>query len=116
MPITEDNIGLKVKLFHKVSVSKTYEFVNPLAVINPSNVRILMKIDYAGAPRLQRAPLSSGFPHPYSVDALFNLIFFRATKFDLSSIVERAFGTIPWSKFKINVTVWELFLFSFQIR
>ena len=37
------------------------------------SAKIMMKIGYVSAPRAQSAPSPSGFSHPYSVEAPFNL-------------------------------------------
>ena len=44
-----------------------------VVILNPLRAGMLMKIDYVGASRAQRAPSPSGFSHPYSVEAPFNL-------------------------------------------
>ena len=40
-------------------------------LFNPLRAGMLTKIDYVGALRAQRAPLPSGFSHPYSFQAPF---------------------------------------------
>ena len=49
------------------------KFISHLPLKRIFSVRILIKIDYVGAPHAQRVPSLSGFSHPYSVEALFKL-------------------------------------------